>query len=183
MNHGVAASIWRILAKLFGDWHLKMDLDFEDFECYPNHFLVFLSIFLGVVWAYFWNIIAFLLYQAIVGKEPRDGIYHQILLILRNFPRLLGLPGSSRSSLSSGGLLKHALPLGQPKLEGLLGHTYRLATFWWGGGGGMNTLRTRGSRRFLLRRWHMLNSCLRVGIGFWGKGLHKLSWTELRVRK
>lgn len=49
-----------------------------------NYLLVFLGIFLGLVGSYFWKIIAFLLYQAIAGKEPGDGMHHQTLLILRN---------------------------------------------------------------------------------------------------
>lgn len=49
-----------------------------------NNLLVFLGIYLGFVGGAFWSIIAFIIYQLMAGKLPRDGIHHQILLVLRN---------------------------------------------------------------------------------------------------
>lgn len=55
-----------------------------------NYLLVFLGIYLGLVGGSLWSIVAFLLHSWMAKPEPRDGIHHQILLILRNTANPLG---------------------------------------------------------------------------------------------
>jgi hypothetical protein len=55
-----------------------------------KYLLAFLALFVGMVGSHMWGITCFCLHQFMSKNEPRDGLHHQLRLLLRSSQTVQG---------------------------------------------------------------------------------------------